>query len=510
MVLPSVPGTKTRGRIYHLNVRVPADVQDQYGGAQFVRRSLGTSDPRQAAQAVTIQRAEFITKQRAAKAKADLPKLVEQLPPDQRRLYDQAGSLEDLLAEFEATKTALALLKASDPSSTDEEDLRHPLEVELEAAEHRTASAHVAGLRQAKGKTLKALGQPVELERYAFGIRELARDYAAKRGFDDQTREAYEYVARRFIELHGDAPLEELQASHIRDYSEAVRELPAVTSSPVLRGMGFRDAVAVAKAEELPKIGERTRARHISMLKALSRFAVSEGRLDRNPWEAYKIPKTKTLHSKRASKRKPFSASHIARILETARSFELSTLDRWAPLLATYQGARREEIGQLRGCDVLEEGGIWCVRITDEGEHQKIKNESSLRTIPLHPKAIGEGFVEFAQTRPETGPLFMEPSRWGKPPHELKPDARGRFTERYGKRFSRMLREQLGITDPTLMFHSFCHAWEDAADAANMQQSHRRVLAGRSASGDSQAAYGAGPTLPALLESLSKIDPAAG
>ena len=72
------------------------------------------------------------------------------------------------------------------------------------------------------------------------------------------------------------------------------------------------------------------------------------------------------------------------------------------------------------------------------------------------------------------------------------------------------LREQLGITDPTRVFHSFRHSWEDAADAADMQQSHRRVLAGRSANGDSQAAYGAGPALPALLESLSKIDPAAG
>lgn len=35
-----------------------------------------------------------------------------------------------------------------------------------------------------------------------------------------------------------------------------------------------------------------------------------------------------------------------------------------------------------------------CIRISDEGENQKVKTEVSLRTMPLHPDLLAVGFME--------------------------------------------------------------------------------------------------------------------
>ena len=65
----------------------------------------------------------------------------------------------------------------------------------------------------------------------------------------------------------------------------------------------------------------------------------------------------------------------------------------------------------------------------------------------------------------------------------------------------------LDITDDRYVFHSFRHSWQDAANAANIKDSHRRILAGRSALDPVESGYGKGPSKAELLKSLEQIDP---
>ena len=544
MALRPIPGTKVRGDAYHLNLRIPLALQAAYGGKTHLRRSLQTGDPKEAERAVRRQKVEFEDKERELDHDARLAERVAALPEHHRKAYEDAGGLEGLTEAFRRAKVAEAFMQAEAPRAFADEEVEggdpqygedgaivglspvvrlpdaappdpEPLEFELATSEHRAALGVMRKHAVALGKPLRALGVDVDMEADVTGLQELAEDYCAKKKSPAQTRGDYLYAVRRFIELHGDVPLAKLEGRHLREYDAALAELPAVTSSAELRGLPFRQLVEAAR--RLPNrpspIGPKTRAKHISLLMSLSAFAVTQGYFPPDkpdPWAAYKTVAPRTKHSQRKQAREPFSPAQIRNILGHCAQLDRRIIDRWAPLLAAYQGARREEIGQLRGQDVREINGVWCLSITDEGEHQKVKNASSFRTIPLHPKVIEAGFVDFATTRAAEPMLFSELPRWSQQPEPLKPDERGRFTESYGKRFSRLLRAKLGIADKTLVFHSFRHAWEDAADAANMQQSHRRVLAGRSANGDSQAGYGAGPAMSALLESLSKIGPAAG
>ncbi len=55
------------------------------------------------------------------------------------------------------------------------------------------------------------------------------------------------------------------------------------------------------------------------------------------------------------------------------------------------------------------------VRLDHRHEGASIKNDSSVRRVPLHPKLIEEGFLEYVRSLPENGPLFqsLRPDKFG-------------------------------------------------------------------------------------------------
>ena len=71
----------------------------------------------------------------------------------------------------------------------------------------------------------------------------------------------------------------------------------------------------------------------------------------------------------------------------------------WVPLLIYYTGARREEICKLRPADLQEVDGIPFIQI-DETETGRVKNDGSVRAIPLHRELIRLGLLNYvAQCR---------------------------------------------------------------------------------------------------------------
>ncbi|QHG89029.1 site-specific integrase [Xanthomonas cucurbitae] len=116
---------------------------------------------------------------------------------------------------------------------------------------------------------------------------------------------------------------------------------------------------------------------------------------------------------KRARKKLGFKAydrAQIQALFAPEALAKLSESARWASLLGLYTGARASEVGQLLVRDVLEEDGIPCLRISDEGEHQKVKTEVSLRTVPLHPELLKMGFLEWVGGKRKAGETRLFPA----------------------------------------------------------------------------------------------------
>lgn len=116
---------------------------------------------------------------------------------------------------------------------------------------------------------------------------------------------------------------------------------------------------------------------------------------------------------KRARKKLGFKAydrAQIQALFAPEALAKLSESARWASLLGLYTGARASEVGQLLIKDVFEEGGIPCLRVSDEGEHQKVKTEVSLRTVPLHPELLKMGFLEWVDQKRKAGQTRLFPA----------------------------------------------------------------------------------------------------
>ena len=509
MGLAKVAGTQTRGDRYFLNLRIPPPLQSHFGKTHL-RDALKTADPRVAEREVMLRKAEFHQLEKEQARRADVSALVEELPDDQRLAFQEAGgTLEGLLSAYERSRAALAFAVVGD--DYDDDRPRERSDIAIDRAMDKAALGELTADAVREGKTLRNLGETVEIPGGdVTGLRELANAYFEEKQTPELSKRTYEHAIRRFIELHGDVPLHDLTKAHLREFANALRQLSPSRKSGTHR-LPFAENVKVAAAKGLPLMSDDARAKAVNHLKYLTSWAPSQGYLEDDPFAGFKISKTKEKFSARKRVRSLFAGEQIQEILAYVKANRHpETIDRWAPLLAAYQGARREEIAQMRLCDVVELDGEWVIRITDEGEDGKVKNRSSLRNLPIHPAVVEAGFLQFVQSR-QCAPddyLFREEKRKGTGRlHDLSLDADERVSGKYGKRFAADLKV-LGIKRPELVFHSFRHSWEDAAGQADIPDTHRRALAGRAAlRGDSQEGYGDGPAIQQGREALAKVDP---
>jgi integrase len=92
----------------------------------------------------------------------------------------------------------------------------------------------------------------------------------------------------------------------------------------------------------------------------------------------------------------------------------------WIPLLGLFTGLRVAEASQLRPDDFELINDIWCVRVTGDAvgqsldaNSQRLKTLASRRWIPLHPKLIELGLLDYVMDRQKTKKLWMwDGLRW--------------------------------------------------------------------------------------------------
>jgi integrase len=152
-----------------------------------------------------------------------------------------------------------------------------------------------------------------------------------------------------------------------------------------------------------------------------------------------------------------------------------------------YTGARPLEIAQLRPCDV--ENGV--ISINDH-DGKEIKNKASIRDIPIHPEIAD--FEEFAKSG---GQLVFKT-------YETIQD---RKAEALSSRFTKLIRQQLKITDQRKTLYSLRHSFADACRNAGIPYGIRYQLMGHVESNKNAAGYGIGASIETLKRELAKVDP---
>jgi integrase len=193
------------------------------------------------------------------------------------------------------------------------------------------------------------------------------------------------------------------------------------------------------------KMAPMTVRQHLIQLKALGNFAIYKEMIEVNP--AQKI----VFSARPKTKIRGFTDVEARVVLEAARR-ETVDYKRWLPWLCCFTGSRLDEPAGAAVVDVEEVGRYWVLNVRLDHRHEgaTIKNESSVRRVPLHPKLIEEGFLHYVRSLPRNGPLF--PS--------LRPDKFGSKAGNSTKRIGPIVRGLAGIM-PSLADKSLSpnHSW---------------------------------------------------
>lgn len=232
------------------------------------------------------------------------------------------------------------------------------------------------------------------------------------------------------------------------------------------------------------RISPKTASIIFDACRAMFRWAVSsEGLIGSNPAENVRMSLTKSDKAKKP--RRPFTAEELTTLFRSPLFTGCKTIDRryapgpkvirdakfWIPILGYYTGARMGELVQLHLADIHLDGPTPYLSINDEnagsaaGSNKHLKTAAAARSVPLHPDVILLGFAAYVdQLRAKTK---------GKGSARVFPDVLygcdGQASTVFSKFFGRLM-DNVGLSDPALVFHSFRHGAEDAFRNAKQPQ----------------------------------------
>ena len=98
---------------------------------------------------------------------------------------------------------------------------------------------------------------------------------------------------------------------------------------------------------------------------------------------------------------KHFTQQELDLVLGSALKSESLALNKperyWVTMIASHSGARLNEICQLDVSDIQEHEGIWVMNLTGDSGDKSIKTHAGNRLVPLHPKLLKLGFLDYVE-----------------------------------------------------------------------------------------------------------------
>jgi len=241
------------------------------------------------------------------------------------------------------------------------------------------------------------------------------------------------------------------------------------------------DAAEAAARDGAPVLSPGTVRTYLQNLAAVFNFAVKEQWLSQSPVEGLVPDRMPTV------RRRGFQEDELAALFAGLPSRAATRPGRfWVPALSLYTGARAGELCQLLVADVIEEGGRLFLDLSlfdAQGRlnpDKRLKTAASERVVPIHPDLVAAGFAEFLERRQASGDERLFP--------EFRQGPNGGFSHDLSKWFGRYL-SSIGLTSPSLVFHSFRHGFSDAGRRAGLAPETVDALGGWATAGQ-RARYG--------------------
>lgn len=291
-----------------------------------------------------------------------------------------------------------------------------------------------------------------------------------------------------------DIPSKKIEEEEIEKYCDSMWRFPMNYGS--MKNVG--DAKQALNAG-LPPQSKANASKKIRMVKTFLIWAYKKKKLEQELDELLPVEKKDKKRDKSKEGFQPWTLPELKKIFERDTYPVDIGWKYWTPILALFTGARANEIAQLQVADFMTTAsGIPCISITDledeeddegpidpdesETPIKTVKNASSRRWVPIHPKLLELGLLSFVEGMKAKGEVRLFP--------EL-PYVR---ESRYGRKPSRYFSEttkKLGIYKKhKKVFHSFRSTLNGILMKNGMPQELREYVLGHTNDSTNVASYG--------------------
>jgi len=171
---------------------------------------------------------------------------------------------------------------------------------------------------------------------------------------------------------------------------------------------------------------------------------------------------------KQKKKRLSYTKDEARQLLLAARKRDPT--HRWLTWLMAATGCRIQEVAQAYASDIKQAGRVWYLDVTDQGDGQTLKTPKARRIVPLHPKLIAEGILEYVKGLPNSSRLFPD----------ITPDSLGNWGGNIDKTWNRWAKKIV----PVKSAHCWRHALKTAARNAQTPEDVSDYLTGHVGGGD--------------------------
>lgn len=284
-----------------------------------------------------------------------------------------------------------------------------------------------------------------------------------------------------------------IDETHIETYCKAMWVFPKNYGS--IKGIG--NAKQALKAG-LPPQSRANAFKKIRMLKTFLMWAYKKKKLSQELDELLPIEKLDKKRDTRKDGYQPWTPDELKIIFERD-TYPIEGWKYWTPIIGLFTGARVNEIAQLRISDFIKtENGIDCIAITDledepdddepidadasEKPVKTVKNASSRRWVPVHPRLKEIGLLSFVADLKGKGEV------------RLFPDLPYVEESRYGRKVSRYFGESTKRLEIYVkhkkVFHSFRSTLNGALMKVGTPQELREYILGHMNDSTNVASYG--------------------
>jgi integrase len=265
----------------------------------------------------------------------------------------------------------------------------------------------------------------------------------------------------------------------------------------------YRDIAKLnSKSKEFKTIETNTLNTKLIIISAFFGWAELHQYIDKNYTKRLSI-KSK---EKMIDKKLPFTCQDIdvaLPLLYGDKDMYIKNPERvWIVMIGFLNGMRLEEIAQLHIDDIYQKEGIWVFDIntnpSHEGIEKLVKNNQSIRIIPVHPTLIKLGFIDYIKKMKQQ----KHPRPWMKLKHGNH--GFGRNTAYWFNKEIKKIAEIKDVNKKT--FHGTRHTFIQKAKDAKVDIHVYKAIVGHYESDIDYNTYGKAITPEQMLEELVKIE----